>query len=347
MIWWQVRESQVWLWFTVFVLGGGSFACTPEQQAPDLEPVIPWREAPVDWPEIEHPEDNTLNVARWELGKRMFFDPSFSIDGTVSCGSCHLPAHAFGSNTPTSPGASGAEGTRNVPSLANVGYLPYFLREGGVPSLEMQVLVPIQEANEFHHNVVLLAEALAQDESYVAECIEAYGEGPSAFTITRALGAFQRGLIGGNSPYDRWVQGNEDALTDAALSGMELFGEIGCDECHSGHLFTDHRILNNGLYAEYGDTGLERLTGNSQDIGKFKVPSLRNVGVTAPYMFDGSLATLDDVINHYMVGGAGHPNQAEEIVPISLSNDDVEDLRSFLLSLTDSTFITWSIALMP
>ena len=105
--------------------------------------------------------------------------------------------------------------------------------------------------------------------------------------------------------------------------------------------------MNNGLYAEYGDTGLERLTGNSQDIGKFKVPSLRNVGVTAPYMFDGSLATLDDVINHYMVGGAGHPNQAEEIMPISLTNNDVQDLKEFLLSLTDSTFISWSLALTP
>ena len=346
-MWWYMKESQVWLWLTAFVLCGGTFACTPEQQVSDLEPVVPWREAPEHWPEMNHPEDNALNVARWELGKRMFFDASFSIDGSVSCASCHLPAHAFGSNTPTSPGAFGAAGTRNVPSHANVGYLPYFLREGGVPTLEMQALVPIQEANEFHHNIVAIAEALAEDESYMAQCIQAYGEGPSAFTITRALGAFQRGMIGGNSPYDRWVQGDEDALSEAALAGMELFGEIGCDRCHGGHLFTDHRMLNNGLHASYEDTGLERLTGNPLDVGKFKVPSLRNLGVTAPYMFDGSLATLDDVLIHYMDGGYGHPNQAEEIAPISLSTGEMKDLKVFLLSLTDSTYVAWSASLIP
>ena len=335
-------KRRPWIWlFSLVVVAWGS-GCSKGQQAPELELVTPWRTAPAHWPEMMHPEGNEINLARWELGKRMFFDASFSIDGSISCASCHLPAHAFGSNSPTSPGANGAPGTRNVPALANVGYLPHFLREGGVPTLEMQALVPIQEANEFHHNIVAIAEALTLDSSYVVQCEEAYGQGPSPFAITRALGAFQRGMIDGNSPYDAWVQGDETALSESALAGMELFEEIGCNGCHSGHLFTDHRILNNGLYAHYEDTGLERLTGNTEDIGKFKVPSLRNVGVTAPYMFDGSLATLDDVLNHYRNGGLGHPNQAEEIVPISLTESEMEDLKAFLLSLTDLTFITWS-----
>jgi len=161
------------------------------------------------------------------------------------------------------------------------------------------------------------------------------------------LAAFQRGLVGGRSAYDAWLQGDEDALSEEALTGMQLFHEIGCDRCHNGHLFTDHRIVNNGLLADYPDTGLERLTGNPQDIGKFKVPSLRNVAVTAPYMFNGSLPTLDAVLEHYSMGGQNHPNQADEIQPLTLSGADMENLKVFLNALTDHSFIAWSKELQP
>jgi cytochrome c peroxidase len=228
-----------------------------------------------------------------------------------------------------------------VPALSNVGYLPYFLREGGVPTLEMQVLVPIQEENEFHNNIVVIADSLANDESYVEASMNAYGEGPSPYVITRALAAFQRGIVDGNSPYDQWVSGDSEAMTDSEISGLEVFSEIGCDRCHSGFLFTDNRIANNGLYETYDDPGLARLTGRTEDIGKFKVPSLRNVGMTAPYMFDGSLATLDDVLAHYESGGSSHPNKAPEIEPITLTDAQKEDLKAFLNALTDNSFITW------
>jgi cytochrome c peroxidase len=302
---------------------------------------VPWRQAPEHWPEMPQPEDNELNIARWELGKRMFFDTQFSSDGSVSCASCHLPSLAFGSSAATSTGAANAPGTRNVPALSNVGYLPYFLREGGVPTLEMQVLVPIQEENEFHNNIVVIADSLANDESYVEASMNAYGEGPSPYVITRALAAFQRGIVDGNSPYDQWVSGDSEAMTDSEISGLEVFTEIGCDRCHSGFLFTDNRIANNGLYETYDDPGLARLTGRTEDIGKFKVPSLRNVGMTAPYMFDGSLATLDDVLAHYESGGSSHPNKAPEIEPITLTDAQKEDLKAFLNALTDTSFITW------
>ena len=302
---------------------------------------VPWRQAPEHWPEMPQPEDNELNIARWELGKRMFFDTQFSSDGSVSCASCHLPSLAFGSSAATSTGAANAPGTRNVPALSNVGYLPYFLREGGVPTLEMQVLVPIQEENEFHNNIVVIADSLANDESYVDASMNAYGEGPSPYVVTRALAAFQRGIVDGNSPYDQWVSGDSEAMTDSEISGLEVFSEIGCDRCHSGFLFTDNRIANNGLYETYDDPGLARLTGRTEDIGKFKVPSLRNVGMTAPYMFDGSLATLDDVLAHYESGGSSHPNKAPEIEPITLTDAQKDDLKAFLNALTDNSFITW------
>ena len=315
-------------------------SCSKDDAISEVD--VPWRQAPEHWPEMPQPEDNELNIARWDLGKRMFFDTQFSIDGSVSCASCHLPSKAFGSSTATSPGAANAPGTRNVPVLSNVGYLPYFLREGGVPTLEMQALVPIQEENEFHHNIVVIADSLANDESYVEASLYAYGQGPSPYVVTRALAAFQRGLVDGNSPYDQWLGGNSEAMTDSEISGLEVFTDIGCDRCHGGVLFTDHRIANNGLYESYDDPGLSRLTGRTEDIGKFKVPSLRNVGMTAPYMFDGSLATLDDVLAHYESGGSSHPNKAPEIEPITLTEAQKEDLKAFLHALTDDSFIVWA-----
>ena len=303
---------------------------------------LPWREAPDHWPEMSHPEDNELDIDKWELGKRMFFDPQFSIDGSVSCASCHLPSNAFGSTTSTSIGAQGAPGTRNVPALSNVGFLPYFLREGGVPTLEMQALVPIQEENEFHHNIVAIADSLAKDETYRLACLEAYGQAPSPYVVTRALAAFQRGLVDGNSRYDQWLQGDKRALNPSEIAGWDVFNSVGCNQCHNGFLFTDHRFVNNGLYDVYQDPGLSLLTGQSQDVGKFKVPSLRNVGVTAPYMFDGSLATLDDVIDHYQSGGSSHPNKAAEIGPLSLTETQKENLKDFLNSLTDDSFLRWA-----
>ncbi|MGB1481127.1 MAG: cytochrome-c peroxidase [Flavobacteriales bacterium] len=308
---------------------------------------VPWRQAPEHWPDLPQPEDNELTVARWELGKRMFFDAQFSIDGTVSCASCHVPSNAMGSVTATSPGAGGAAGTRNTPSLANVAYFPYYLREGGVPTLEMQVLVPIQEENEFHHNIVAIAEALAEDSAYTKASLEAYNEEPSPYVVTRALAAFQRGLLDGNSRYDQWLAGDDSALSESALSGMAVFEDVGCGRCHGGHLFTDHRVVNNGLLEVYEDEGLARLTGRQEDVGKFKVPSLRNVGITAPYMFDGSLATLDDVITHYVAGGEAHPNKAVEISPLVLTESQKEDLKAFLEALTDESFVTWCENLVP
>ena len=315
-------------------------ACSKDKVITEVN--LPWRKAPDHWPEMYHPEDNALNIDRWELGRRMFFDPQFSIDGSVSCASCHIPSNAFGSTTPTSRGAQSALGTRNVPALSNVGYQPHFLREGGVPTLEMQALVPIQEENEFHHNIVVISDSLANDESYRLASLAAYGEAPSPYVVTRALAAFQRSFVDGNSRYDQWLQGDMNALNPAEIAGLEVFNSVGCNQCHNGFLFTDHRFANNGLYDVYQDPGLSLLTGQSQDVGKFKVPSLRNVGVTAPYMFDGSLATLDDVIEHYQSGGSAHPNKATEIGPVSLTETQKENLKDFLNTLTDDSFLLWA-----
>lgn len=300
-------------------------------------------EIPDGFPEIEFPEDNTFTQARWELGKKLFYDPVMSLDSTISCASCHQPGLAFSDQIAVSFGIDDRLGTRNAPSLANVAYQPYLLREGGVPTLEMQVLVPIQEHNEFDFNIVLLAELLNADTTYVKMATEAYNRSPDAFVITRALACFERSLLSGNSPYDQYTHNsNTDAMTDAQIRGMNLFfsDRTNCSTCHSGFNFTNYAFENNGLYVQYTDEGRMRLTLKEEDRALFKVPGLRNIELTAPYMHDGSLQTLQQVINHYQSGGQDHPHKNQILKPLDLRLSEQKDLIEFLRALTDDTFVT-------
>lgn len=302
------------------------------------EPPIPDR-----FPPVNYPSDNGYTPERWALGKKLFFDPVLSLDSSISCASCHLPEFGFSDNRSLSPGIMNRPGIRNAPSLANVAYHPYFLREGSVPTLEMQVLVPIQEENEFAHNIVDIAAQIMHDSAYVAMSIAAYNRLPDAFTITRALATFERTLISGNSRYDQFVTaGITSALNADEQAGMALFfsERLQCGSCHGGFNFTDYRFANNGLDTAYSDIGRMRFSGKESDKGLFKVPSLRNVAVTGPYMHDGRIATLEEVVAHYNTGGAAHPNKSPILQPLSLSAAEQQELVAFLHTLTDSTFIS-------
>jgi len=249
---------------------------------------------------------------------------------------------AFSDNQVFSEGVQMRLGTRNSPTLANVAYHPYFTREGGVPTLEMQILVPIQEHNEFDFNILLIAERLQQNTEYVAMAQTAYNREPDAFVITRSLACFERSLLSGNSRYDQFLQYDKvNALTDLEKTGMELFfsRRTNCSECHSGFNFTNYAFENNGLYQEYEDEGRFRLTGEEQDKALFKVPSLRNVGLTAPYMHDGSLQTLEEVISHYQTGGKNHPHRSDSLKPLDLTETEQTAIVAFLHSLTDESFV--------
>jgi cytochrome c peroxidase len=299
-------------------------------------------EVPLGFPEMMAPDDNTFTTARWTLGKKLFFDPVMSGDQTISCASCHKPEFAFSDQFALSPGVEGRPGTRNAPSLVNTGYHPYLLREGGVPTLEMQVLVPIQEHNEFDFNIVLLAERLNQDAEYLTMSMDAYGLAPDPFVITRAIACFERSLISGYSAFDQYKSYQQaDALSADEIRGMELFfsSRTNCVSCHGGFNFTDYSFQNNGLYTEYTDPGRFRLTGMEEDKALFKVPSLRNIAITAPYMHDGSLASLEEVVRHYVSGGKDHPHKSELIKPLDLTLEEQRDLAAFLRSLTDESFI--------
>ena len=318
------------------------FSCQKEKPNTPA-PVFPaLMEIPEGFPEVEHLEGNEFSKARWDLGKKLFFDPIMSADTSISCASCHLPSLAFSDDKAFSVGVENRLGTRNSPTLANVAYHPYYTREGGLPTLEMQTLVPIQEHNEFDFNIVLIAERLANDTTYTAMTQTAYNRTPDAFVISRALACFERSLLSGNSFYDQYATQNKpDVLTESQQRGMDLFfsQQINCATCHSGFNFTNYAFENNGLYEEYSDTGRFRLTGEEVDIARFKVPSLRNIALTAPYMHDGSLATLAEVIAHYNTGGANHIQKNPIIQPLDLTENEQADLVHFLEALTDETFV--------
>lgn len=320
-------------------------ACRKEEHAPVIPPETDdyILQVPAGFPMPNIPADNSLTKSRIALGKRLFYDPVLSSDSTRACGSCHAPHLAFSDSTAVSLGVANRLGTRNSPTLANVAYQKNLLREGGVPTLEMQVLVPIQEHNEFDFNILLVAERMQKMPEYVAMAQKAYGREPDAFVITRAIAAFERTLFSGDSPYDQYTfQGNNNALSAAEKRGLELFQSerLNCAKCHEGFLFTNQGFTNNGLYEFYPDSGRIRLTGLDIDRAVFKIPSLRNVALTTPYMHDGSLPTLDAVIDHYQTGGKPHQNKSPLLKPFILTAQERTDLLSFLHSLTDQKFIS-------
>jgi len=299
-------------------------------------------EIPAGFPGVLFPEDNQFTEKRWLLGKKLFYDPILSSDSTKSCASCHKQEFAFGDNVAFSPGVQDRPGTRNAPSLSNVAYHPYYTREGGVPTLEMQILVPIQEHNEFDFNIILIGERLNKIEEYRKLSQEAYGREPDYFVITRAISTFERTLISGNSPYDLYsYQNNKKALNDIEIKGMELFfsDKANCYRCHSGFNFTNYNFENNGLYENYKDNGRKRLTGKNEDFALFKVPSLRNIALTAPYMHNGSINSLEEIIEHYNSGGKENSQKSNLIKPLNLTEIEKSELLAFLKSLTDLKFI--------
>ncbi|MBK8965210.1 MAG: cytochrome-c peroxidase [Lewinellaceae bacterium] len=318
------------------------FACRKETSEPVIAAPEPLLAVPTGFPFPEFPAGNELTPARWALGKKLFYDPVLSRDSTLSCASCHHLAKAFSDTVAFSPGVGGLPGTRNAPTLANIGYHPYFTREGGVPTLEMQILVPIQEHNEFDFNILLIAERLKRDTAYVRMSREAYDREPDAFVITRSIACFERTFVSGQSRYDQYFfQGKTSALTAAEKRGMDLFfsEKTNCSQCHSGFNFTNYAFENNGLYADYPDPGRFRLTELEGDRARFKVATLRNVAFTAPYMHDGSLQTLEAVVEHYNSGGQPHPNKSSLVRPLGLSAGEKADLVAFLRSLTDEAFV--------
>lgn len=337
----QRHTGEQFLLYLLMALCGTCWvSCTSQSTTPISE--TPLLQIPQGFPQPVFPADNAFTAERFALGKRLFYDPILSRDSSISCASCHQQALAFSDGLPIAKGIENRIGMRNAPTLVNVVYHPYYLSEGGVPSLEMQSQVPIEEHNEFDYNIVLVAERMKRDSSYVKQSRVAYSREPDAFVITRAIACFERALISGNSPYDQYaLQGKTNALNAAELRGKDLFfsQRLACSSCHSGFNFTDYDFKNNGLYEVYQDPGRYRLTHKDSDSALFKTPSLRNIALTAPYMHDGSFPTVEAVIEHYNSGGKAHPHKSPLIKPLNLSNQEKQDLVAFLRALTDRSFL--------
>lgn len=286
------------------------------------------------------PADNSLTEARAQLGRRLFFDTRLSRTGEVSCGTCHRQENAFAEPEVVSTGVDGRRGTRNAAALVNLAWSESFFWDGRAPTLEEQTGKPIEHPDEMDLALDEAAARLSADASYIEAFASAYGGAPDEASLRKALASFIRTLVSANSPYDRYLRGDGGHFGEPERRGEAVFLGVGaCFHCHPAGMLTNESFFNNGTYQPGGDAGRQLFTGRSGDIGKFKVPGLRNIESSAPYMHDGSLPTLEAVIDHYDQGGLGHVTTDPQIEPLGLSAEQKADLVAFLRSLTDPEFL--------
>jgi cytochrome c peroxidase len=285
------------------------------------------------------PDDNPMNDDKIALGKLLYFDPRFSHDETIACASCHRPDHGFADPHPTSAGVGGQLGGRNSPTVINRLFSAEQFWDGRAEDLEHQahgpLVNPVEMAMPSHDEVVARVKAI---KGYRPLFKKAFGDDTIDIDrVGKAIAAYERTVVSGDSPYDRYQAGERGALGPAAVRGLALFdGKANCQVCHTGFNFTDesYHNLGVGVNAAKPDLGRYEQTKNDVERGAFKTPTLRNVAQTAPYMHDGSEATLRDVIELYDRGGSPNPHLSKEIKPLHLSVQEKADLVAFLESLT-------------
>ena len=290
---------------------------------------------------IPTPADNPITDEKVALGRKLFFDKRLSLNETVSCATCHVPEYAFTDRLTTSTGIEGRKTERNSPSLLNSAFLKTAMFDAHLPTLEMQVIVPIQEHTEMGSNMKELIQKLRAIPEYQVAAKKIFNRDFDAYVLTRSISAFERTLLSLNSRFDQYMKGNKTILTSDEKAGWKLFSEkLYCLQCHPAPYFTTFEAANNGLCQEFGeDKGRFRIFLDSNDIGKFKIPSLRNSELTFPYMHDGSMKSLDEVISHYQEGGKKHTLQSKIIQPFKLTSQEREQLKAFLFSLTDTSYM--------
>ncbi|MBP6390170.1 MAG: cytochrome-c peroxidase [Flavobacteriales bacterium] len=295
------------------------------------------------------PLDNPLTIEGIALGRRLFYEKALSNDLTLSCGSCHVQANAFADPRAFSVGTNGSAGMRNAMSLVNLAWGDRMFWDGRVQGLEAQAHDPVTNPVEMRNSWPVVEDRLNASTTYRALFKSAFGtEIVDSTLVTKALAQFVRTLTSFDSPFDRyWFGGDTTAMSEEARNGLSLFTSQGkCAGCHAPGLFTDNALRNNGMDLTFADPGYGGITGNADDQGKFKVPTLRNIAVTAPYMHDARFDSLEEVFGHYN-GGVHMASPNVDLLmdfwgmnPTPFSPDEVHDLIAFMNALTDPTLLT-------
>jgi cytochrome c peroxidase len=283
------------------------------------------------------PADNPSTPERLALGRKLFFEPRLSVNSSIACASCHQPEHGFAQPTPGSPGAFGKPTPRNAPSLLNRGFGEHFMWDGRSSTLEEQVLLPIENELEMALPLDTAIARLRGDADYARLFAAAFDDGVTRTNLARALATFVRRLTIGDSPVDHFRAGEMTVLSDDERAGLWLYeSRGGCWRCHVGSNYTDEDFHNTGVGARDGqaEPGRAAITNDAADRGRFKTPSLRGLALTAPYMHDGSLATLEDVVGFYSRGAGANQGLDPRLQPLSLSPNESRALVAFLRALS-------------
>jgi cytochrome c peroxidase len=295
--------------------------------------------APLGLKAPDVPSDNALNDAKVALGKALYFDKRLSADGTVSCATCHDPAKGWTDQAPVSTGIRGQKGTRSAPTVLNAAYMEVQFWDGRAPSLEEQAKGPIANPIEMGNTHARAVKTLAGIKGYRPLFQAAFGDDAVDIDrVAKAIASFERTVLSGDSPYDRWQAGDKTAMSESAARGFALFNsptKANCAICHDGFNFSDsdYHNLGVGLNAKNPDLGRFAVTKNPKDTGAFKTPTLRNLADTGPYMHDGSEKTLRGVVEFYNRGGEKNPHLDGRIHPLGLTPDEVADVAAFLDAL--------------
>jgi cytochrome c peroxidase len=293
---------------------------------------------PLGLPALPVPDDNPMTLEKIELGKMLYFDTRLSRDGKISCATCHDPKLAWAEDKPTSEGIGGKFGERNSPTVINAAYATSQFWDGRAATLEEQALGPIENPIEMGHKLDVMIGELSKLKGYSERFQKVFGTPVNKEGVAKAIAAFERTILSGDSPYDRYKAGKTDALGAAEKRGLQLF-EDNCATCHTPPLFSNYRFYNAGvgMKKDKPDEGLMAVTKKKTDLGKFRVPALREVANTAPYFHDGSAATLAEAVALMAGGGRDNPRlspQMKAVRAAEISEKDQKDLVEFLKALS-------------
>lgn len=311
----------------IFVLPKATLAIEPPVEKSNVV------EIPFGLKELPKSKDNEITSEKIELGKQLYFDTRLSGDNSMSCASCHDPKKGWSNGEATAEGFDKQRGNRSAPTVINSAYQTFQFWDGRAGSLEEQALGPIANPIEMNLPIDEAVKKIAAVEGYEKQFQAVFGESVNAENLAKAIAAFERTVLSGNAPYDRYKAGDEDALSDQAKAGMKLFfGKANCSGCHVGANFTDNGFHNLGVSfnKDKPDVGRETISKLEGDRGAFKTPTLRDIAKTAPYMHDGSLKTLEEVVEYYSKGATPNDYLDEEIFELKLTDEKKAAIVAFL-----------------